>query len=392
LAIVFTGLFFFVLRLSVFVVFFSAVLCGGAVCGLSRRLSWLIGGCLIPFALVLDFERENEAVIHRAIDNVIGYEHQPAASIRRKALDDSSLVIWVRENTPLNSAFMSRFSVAPLILAYADRAIVTQPKFEVPGSREKVRRILEAFYGDEESLAALCEEFGAEYWLLDGRATLDGTHDSERYSANALRLATSTPAYRMQFVPESLTRFQLVYQNRYYRLFKLVRDAPGNDTGKFPYEPFYDIGRFGGQTGNEPFFDDTYTTGVIKQCRRAEDLLAKGARALVAGSHSVALNIFDRALEINPSIHGGHGYRGVALMEMGRLQEAAEEISEEATIHSSCPMAAYQLGHIRFLTGDWKQALRAFRHCYELDPDFPGVLERIRQTQQAMQQSVSKAE
>ena len=388
LAIIFVGLYLFIGRLSVFVVFFTAVLCGGAVYGLSSRVSWVVAGCLIPFALLLAYgfqDIRHQTVLHRAIDRVIGYEHQPATFVWKVAYNDQSLVNWVQDNTPPDSVFVSRFFVAPLLLTYADRAIVVQPKWEVPGSRERVRRIHEAFYGTEEALAGLCDELGAQYYLLDGRATLDASQDGDRYTADALRLATSTPAYRMQFAPELLTRFRLVYQNRYYRLFHLVGDDPHNDASDFPGNPFYDITRFGGQTGKEAFFDDQYTADVVQECRHAEELLTTGTSALKRGSYGEANRCFMEALHINPSIHGGHLLQGVALLEMGRLQQAAEEVSKEVAIHPYCPMAAYQLGHIRFVEKKWRKAFDAFESCYELDPEFPGIAERIGEAQRAME-------
>lgn len=387
LAVIFTGLFFLVERLSVFVVFFWAVLCGGAVQNLGRRSSWAVAAGLVPFALVMAYgfqDIKQQTVIHRTIDAAIGYEHQPATFMWKKGFDDSSLVHWVRENTPPDSVFMARFFVAPLLLTYADRAIVVQPKWEVPGSRERVRRIHEAFYGTEASLATLCEELGVQYYLLDGRATLDASPDSDRFTADALQLATSTPAFRMQFAPQSLTRFQLVYQNRYYRLFKLVAQNREDGVERFPYQPFYDIARFGGQTGKEPFFDDSHTFAVLSECRRADDLLVEGAEALSRRVYAEGNRCFNEALSIDPSIHGGHLYRGVALMEMGLRDQAAQEFATEVSIHPYCPMAAYQLGHICMLREDWQGALQAFKRCHELDPDLPGVVQRAREAEYAM--------
>jgi len=385
LTLVFAGLFLLVARLSAVAVFFLSVAAGGCAYGLRPRRSGLAAICLLPVTLLLGYEflhMGEPTLLVRTLRRIAGPRERFAVYAWQS--NRVQVARWIAENTPPDAVIASRFSAAPLVLTYANRAIALQPKFEAAGIRRKVREFNEALYSTEEALAAFCEQYGVTHFLFDFWNALELGPDSPRYVGDALRLSTRTPAYEMQFAPERLKRFRLTYQNFCYRLYKLVEAPADNDLGSFPYQPMFDIRRYGGQTGEEAFFDDTYTEQVMASQEEARSLLKRGRQLFEAGRYPEALGYFDAALARNPSLRRTHSYRGLVLAMMYEqsknrelLDEALEEVRYEVEIHPDMPLAHYNLGVVLQLAGEHRDALKAWIACRTLDPDFYDIDSRI---------------
>jgi tetratricopeptide (TPR) repeat protein len=367
----FVFFFLMITRLSVFAIFFLSAMAGGAVCGRPTRRALLVTfAAIVPLVAVFAY---GFPVGHSSyLSRLLGHREQ--STMVKWPKDDELLVTWVKENTAENAVFLSRFGVAPVILAYADRAIVLQPKFESAGIRGKVRKSLEALYGTEEALAEFCVANGATHYLLDLELCLENDLDSPRYVADALRLSPATPAYQMQFAPERLSRFQLVYQNSFYRVFELVDSV--ESLQDFAYYPCYDIKRFGHQTGQEPFFDDLFTNVVLRDQLDAVARLRQGRTAHKLKQYERALRYFEEAIRRHPSLPGVHSSRGLSLSMVGRLEEALSEMQQEVLIHPGSPAAHFRLGLLRASVQDFDGALQSWHRCRELDPHYP-QLEKV---------------
>lgn len=386
--LIFTLLFLLVQRMSVFAVFFLAVAGGYSLAKLKKPWSWfalpvaLVVFCLLAYELV---NIRRTTPLRAAVRRVIGYENP--VMVHNWQLNDVAAVNWIRRNTPGDAVFLSRFGVGPMILTYADRAIVLQPKFEAAGIREKVGEFFSSLYSTEDELAAFCRKYGVTHYLFDVRSTIDDGPDSDRYSGDALKLSTNSPAYLMQFFPEKLTRFKLLYVNSFYRIYNLVESPPANNPRQFPYQPVFDIGRYGGQTGNEPFFDDAYTKELIVSLDEAVALFEQGRSLFHAKRYQEAIRTLDQALVRNSSLVGAHTYLGMSLAMVKRFPEALREVTIEVAISPDQPIAFYHLGYVRYLTGNYPEALAAWYECRRLEPDYPGLAESIGQLEQAINSS-----
>ena len=199
-----------------------------------------------------------------------------------------------------------------VIAAFAGRSAVVAPGVF---TREMSARTVEttaAFYGDEKKLAETCAAASATYVLYSIDVLLDGSSYSPRYLAGYEGDVKETLAYKMHFSPERLRRFQLVYENDNYRLFRVtaksepvfLSDHPpvyqerilralGNDLGAF-YDRIVDI-------------LTTYQTAVAAQARGDED---------------AAIGRFRYCLEQAP--HFTRAWLGVgdSLLRMGKPDEA----------------------------------------------------------------------
>jgi tetratricopeptide (TPR) repeat protein len=370
LALLFGGLFWLIKRLSVFAVFFLAVVGGGCVYRLRTKNRWAVAIALLACtsALCVDFL----SILYGSPIRVRLFRALGGPNYRapvRSPEHDDRLVKWARRNTPVDAVFLARLGINPLMLAYADRAVVLQPKFEHDAVRDKWREFLAALYGDESALARFCEQYRVTHYLYDVRTTLDAGTESERYAAVATRLPSSTPAYLMHFAPQQLQHFQLVYQNAFYRVFEFVPHRDLDLTTNFDYQPLYDLRRFGPQTGHEPFFDDSFTQRFL----RNQEVLDRGWLLFTNRRPVQALGCFDEVLANDASFPGAHTGRGLALAMMGRQAEGLSEGTKETQLYPNWASAFYYLAFMHQMAANHTEAMAALERCQQLDPDYPSL-------------------
>ncbi len=134
---------------------------------------------------------------------------------------------WMRRNTPPGDVVLANFQTSPFVLAYGRRPIVLHPKFESRRMRARVEafaRLL--FRGTERELRDWAEQFGAR-WYVYSMGEFSGRRPeySLRYMADALDPPDEAPARCFEFAPHRLARFQCVWQNAKYRVFRIVPSA-----------------------------------------------------------------------------------------------------------------------------------------------------------------------
>jgi tetratricopeptide (TPR) repeat protein len=365
-------------RLSVFAIYFISVCAGGVAWNIGVRRSRVLLFLAFPLALVLTSEFLNFRE-GTGFDRIAHRWFAPAASVRmpKWRFHDLDLVGWVRRHTSENSVFLARFGVGPLVLAYADRAIVLQPKFEAESARRKTQEFLAALYASEADLTQYCEKNEVDYYLLDVSSALDASKEGDRYVADALRLRKDTPAFLLQFAPEKLRHFELVFENSFYRVFRFHKGEWVDKPQEFPYQPIYDLAAFGGQKIDDRPFDDHYTGAVVASMERAVQIFRSGVANYESGQPALAIDDFRRAVAIYPSLVGVHGYLGMSLAAIGRLDEALEACQEEMQLSPEEPTSHVFLGDVRYLSQDYLGADKAWHEAQRLDPDYPGINERL---------------
>jgi hypothetical protein len=107
------------------------------------------------------------------------------------------------------------------VLTYADRATNLNNFFESPALRRKAERLLALLYSSEERLYRFCVEESSDYLLISCTVGCDATKESPLYQAGLANMPPGCAAYRLNFEPETLKRFDLVYENEMYRLFRV---------------------------------------------------------------------------------------------------------------------------------------------------------------------------
>jgi len=236
--------------------------------------------------------------------------------------------------------------ISSLVATFAGRATVLAPGVF---SREMARKVIETtsgFYGDEKDLYTRCEALGATYVLYSIDLLLDGSSYSSWYMSGAAGNGEESLAHRMHFAPETLRRFQLVYENDNYRLFRVTADVRPVFLTDHP--PVYQEGILRAHEDNlDAFYSrivdilSTYQTAVAAQTQGDERgaiprflycldqapaftsaRLGVGDSLLRLGKPDDAFAAYSRVLQYAPDNTHALYYGALSLAYTGRKEEA----------------------------------------------------------------------
>jgi tetratricopeptide (TPR) repeat protein len=322
----------------------------------------------------------------------------PALTIPNWHANDLAAVAWVRGHTRPDDAFVARVGSSPMMLAYAGRPIVLQPKYEVPGSRDRARAFDAALYGSEADLHRFCREHDARYYLHETRSALEWGPDSERYVGCAVRLPKSSAAFRLQYAGEESRYFRPLYRNASYCVYAVADtadlsrasrgsgsslDAPTRaDAPTLPPQPLYEIARFR-QTLDGDFFDDGASAGMIADVERAIALFVAGQAHFRAGRYDLARRPLEEARALYPSLPGVNTYLGVAIALSGDYERALPLCREEIAVSPDLSLAYSNLGFVEANLGRYDEARAHIERAIALDPGAGGARAMLAQVEEA---------
>ena len=212
--------------------FFAALAAGGSARGLLegwslRRItkpSFFVAVALFGVFFLQDFAWEGRYDLWRAAARGLRVPWREQFVIYPLARDvEGDALAWIRGNVEPGAVVMSLHYLSPQVLTYTGRATNLNDFFESPALREKAQRLLTLLYSDEEELYRFCVEQSSSYLLVSCAVGCDATKESPLYQAGLVVLPSGCAAYRLMFEPEKLSRFDLVYENEMYRLFRVGR-------------------------------------------------------------------------------------------------------------------------------------------------------------------------
>jgi len=122
---------------------------------------------------------------------------------------------------------LANFGISASILAYAECPVLLHPKFESKELRERVRAYGEKlFLGTERELRDWADGLGARY-LVFGRGEFAAVEPQRqmRYFVNALNPPPHAAARRLEQEPGQARWFRMVWENRKYRVFRILTRA-----------------------------------------------------------------------------------------------------------------------------------------------------------------------
>ena len=127
----------------------------------------------------------------------------------------------VGEDEPILASFV----ISPFLLAHLDRPTVLHCFFE-GDMPERYRRITEARFGDEEGLWQVAREYGARWYIHEAQHLLrTDRRMSQRYVADRLDWPYDSVLVAMQLAPQELRRFELAWENNYFRVFRVLEEG-----------------------------------------------------------------------------------------------------------------------------------------------------------------------
>lgn len=100
-------------------------------------------------------------------------------------------------------------------------------------------------------------------------------------------------------------------------------------------------------------------------------LIQKGREAYTAGRYEDALSAFEEAKKERPNDPAVEFNRGDALMKLGRYDEAQRAFQSVADTPNQPELrqkATYNLGNVHAMTGNTREALKAYRRALTMDP------------------------
>jgi tetratricopeptide (TPR) repeat protein len=109
--------------------------------------------------------------------------------------------------------------------------------------------------------------------------------------------------------------------------------------------------------------------------RLARDIMAQGITLVSRGRLSQALGVYDSAIALDSSLATAYGYKGYALLRLGRVPEALETMHQGLVRDTTDPWAYYNYALAWYQKRDLDSALGAARSVLRLDCSFAATME-----------------
>lgn len=307
------------------------------------RRPWL-GATLLSFvAFLYAYETLswNNSVVALGL-HLSGIRQTTAKKFTRVASARSvgELLAWIPENTQPEEAFLCEFVLSPSIIQYAKRP-VNQHCFFESDMRDKFRLFVENLYEPEQVMYEFCRKYQTTYLVYNAHMLLRNDPEmSFRYIANRMQWDEEWVAYQMHFRPERLRHFQLVYQNDFTRVFRVLE--PDEQPTQMPRSRF------------SPLFSETLFT---KYCPRLDsgqrdtgaylytlvdafDLYDQTLAAIrIPGGENQAMNLLQQSLASSELIPDAHSLLAQMLIRSGQFQWAKASAEKALAINPEDPLA-----------------------------------------------------
>lgn len=268
---------------------------------------------------------------------IAGRARPPATRFENRLADTRDLLQWLKNHTEYDDVIVAWFGLSSQIYAYADRPVVVQSKFENPFIRAKVLRLAEALMGSPALLVEFCRQYQASYVVYEATMVLHHGTESFRYVAGRTRIPTTSSVAMLHFWPHDLSEFRLVYQNRGFRVFKVLdRKATVGESPRYGWFPLYDR-QWCGVTEAKGEFDDAALDRAVERATSLENKLLLAQLLAAEGKRSDALHLARLLLAQEPRFWQAAVLMARICAQAGNI-EAAKNACRAAEIgYPECP-------------------------------------------------------
>ncbi len=201
--------------------------------GMTRNRAALVALAVLAATPALNIRGNLAPMIHISRDLTRGRAVRLQANDQGKWSDQADLMRWITSRTPGSgsgmagapAAFLAEVGLSPELLLYCGRPMALNSQFENAGIRDRYRRYLELLYGhDEKALADFAADLDVSFLVIDrDMATRRGPGSLAWTAGVGGDLDRDMVVVRMHLDPDSLARFQVVFDNSRYRV--LARDG-----------------------------------------------------------------------------------------------------------------------------------------------------------------------
>jgi len=216
---------------------------------------------------------------------------------------------WMNKNIPQGGVILCNIGFAPEIVQNSKFSTVLHNHYEAKDIRDKTREFYENIYEDEETFYRFAKKYGAQYLLYHWDILIDKSINSVRYQVNRMNIFKNAAAFKFQFDYENLKRFELIYQNEYYRLFRILDSGQKPKRHTVRYVPFFDKRIFvpskkiifmEGQRDKGEVFDDEFAKNKMDKVWSLPQLKNRADGLAKKGDLSSAEKTYLEMLEIDP--------------------------------------------------------------------------------------------
>jgi hypothetical protein len=195
------------------------------------------------------------------------------------------LLSWLRESTGSREPVMSYWHISGMISAYAERPVVISTFFENSRNRQTLEEFAVRLFQPEDSLASFMLARRCSLLVYQADFVLDRSCSGALYLAGLTSVPGNSAAGLMQYRPDQLHRFGLVFQGPSLRVYRLGAE-PGSFATQVLFQERY-RGLFGDYESALQVVADPFGTALqLASAGRenaAPDLLS-AALVLVCGS------------------------------------------------------------------------------------------------------------
>ncbi len=191
-------------------------------------------------------------MLHISSDMRHGRAVHLQANDQQNWADGAELMRWITSRTPgpgaalpgKPAAFLAEVGLSPELLLYCRRPMAMNSQFENSGIRDRYEHFLRLLYGhDETALADFAAALDVSFVVIDrDMATLRGPGSLAWTAGVGGDLDQDMVVARMHLHPDSLTRFQVVFDNERYRV--LARDGARVGRRARSYSCWWNADRF----------------------------------------------------------------------------------------------------------------------------------------------------
>jgi len=209
-----------------------------------------------------------------------------------------ALSSFIRENTDKDSAVLTMFQLGPAVAVYTGHPVILHSKFESKLLRDKVEDVYTSLFQSEVEFYELCRRYKADLFVYQTNIALEGMPMSVRYLAGVTSLRTDSAAFLLHFAQDKLKLFRLIYQNPFYRVYKVGWQTAPEELD-LRYEPIYDLVNFLGEGEPGEFIPDEVLESGVASLRSSDTHREIGDRFFLSGDYEIAGLQYERALALD---------------------------------------------------------------------------------------------
>lgn len=135
---------------------------------------------------------------------------------------DREIVRHVVSRTSLRDPFLAPPELSAVLSTFGGRTCVLTSGLPDHDDMRRTMQYVRHMYGSEDELYEACRSIGVQYVVYAIDLLLDTSRYSLRYQSGLRGIPAGSVIERMHFAPESLTHFNLAYENDNYRLFRVT--------------------------------------------------------------------------------------------------------------------------------------------------------------------------